>query len=202
MPFAYTSPVVQLIVPFAVCSTASDAGKVWLCTGAERTRVSMIEHQQSEPEHILLLIKVRDVRRSCELVEPPPAGAGGSPEERDLPLAPGVYDCVSGSAGRDCLLAPAWFNHARVSAFYPRRDFPRTLMSACRAMSGEPGDAKARDDDGNLLKNKVQNSFLACPHLSGLRDFPVCLHQRDFVLPGCKPFDAVGPVALNRHPEA
>ncbi len=109
----------------------------------------------------------------------PPAGAGGSPQHRDLPLAPSVYDCDSGSAGRDCLLATprslaaggyetldsrlafskrdgttmslriaareCRLSQSRGSAFHPRRDLPRTLMSACRAMSGEPGDCKARD---------------------------------------------------------
>ncbi len=49
------------------------------------------------------------------------------------------------ATSRNCLLATPRSSRSRGSAFHPRRDLPRTLMSACRAMSGEPGDAKARD---------------------------------------------------------
>ncbi len=69
----------------------------------------------------------RTVRRE---VEPPPAGAGGSPQQRDLPPAHGGYDCASGSAGRNWLLATPRFSRSRGSAFHPQLDL---------------GDAKARD---------------------------------------------------------
>jgi two-component system NtrC family sensor kinase len=73
-------------------------------------------------------------------VEPPPAGAGGSLNEHDLPLVPSVYECDSASAGHD------------LTAFLPR---------------WEPGDSMSQGlhKESTRVKQGGQSDAVHCSEL-------------------------------------
>ncbi len=90
--------------------------------------------------------QIGNVRKGATLVEPPPAGAGGSLEQRDLP----------GLRTRACV---ARSSHVRVSAFHPAGagcQVAGLLMQKChfRGINRECG-FKDAFEDGGKMRGKV-----------------------------------------------